>query len=55
MDKCYEIKYEWDNCSNKIMIKYFDSNDDVAYYKEMSACFKYYKDYIECLKKLKLD
>ena len=55
MDKCYKIKYNWDNCSNKIMVKYFDSSDDVAYYKEMSKCFKYYKDYNECLKKLKLD
>ena len=45
MDKCYKIKYNWDNCSNKIMVKYFDSSDDVAYYKEMSKCFKYYKDY----------
>lgn len=49
--QCYKYKKKWDNCSNKIFIKYFDSNDNKSYYKEMNICFKFYKKYSECLQK----
>ena len=49
MDKCFEYKNEWDNCSNKIIIKYFSKDDSVEYYKKMVPCFRNYKKYIECM------
>ena len=54
MDNCLKIKYEWDNCYNKIIIKYFNSDDNKGYYEEMNPCFENYKKYIECLQKNKI-
>ena len=53
MDNCLKIKYEWDNCYNKIIIKYFNSDDNKGYYEEMNPCFENYKKYVECIIKLK--
>ena len=49
--QCYEFKNKWDNCSNRIFIKYYNSSDNKSYFLEMNDCFKFYKKYIECIKK----
>lgn len=49
MLNCFKLKAKWDECSNKIYIKYFDSESTELYYKEMDICFEFYKKYKECL------
>ena len=49
MLNCFKLKAKWDDCSNQILIKYFNSEDTISYYKEMNICFGFYKKYKECL------
>ena len=49
MLNCFKLKAKWDECSNQIFIKYFNSEDTISYYKEMNICFEVYKKYKECL------
>jgi len=49
MLNCFKLKAKWDECSNQILIKYFNSEDTISYYKEMNICFGFYKKYKECL------
>jgi hypothetical protein len=48
MYKCLNFKFNWNNCSNQILIKYNELSDE-EYYKEMNYCFEFYKKYKECL------
>ena len=49
MLNCLKLKAKWNECSNQIFIKYYNSEDTISYYKEMNICFEFYKKYKECL------